>query len=312
MKYLYALLGKTLSHSLSPFIHEQLFNISKKSKKNPHNGDYILIEKNSLENLTIPKLIQECKCFGELKGFNITIPYKREITPILDKTFKKMPVNCVKIYTDPDELDFMPHGVFLACGTPETPVAVGFNTDYLGFRESCEKERLGGRVLLLGFGGAGEMVANEVLKAGGDLTVVCRKGGKSYVELGNYVLEKGKKFKSAVVIKDETYVQNPQFSDVYDIMVNSTPVGMYPKMGEWFACREVFDNVGYFYDLIYNPAVTEHMKFAKQAGIPAVNGLKMLVLQAAYSHYIWYGGIFSAGQVDRIVKMCAEKMSNEQ
>jgi shikimate dehydrogenase len=154
---------------------------------------------------------------------------------------------------------------------------VGYNTDLFGFEKSVEilGAKLNSRVCLLGFGGAGKMTAHAVKKAGGELTIATRENINE--------------------LKGE-----------FDLLVNSTPVGMFPNMAE---SPIDFENVSakFVLDLIYNPAETLLISLAEAKGAKTMNGLVMLVWQAIKSHEIWYGAKLSDDDAAKIIKKLTPK-----
>jgi shikimate dehydrogenase len=237
----YGLIGFPLGHSLSPLIHSEIF------KRTGHNGEYSLYETKPEDFGNIPLS----------DGFNVTIPYKEAIIPFCEKLDESAAaigaVNCVSR-------------------------KAGYNTDLFGFEKSVEilGADLSKRVCLLGFGGAGKMVAHAVKKAGGELTIATRK---NINELSKTKAE-------------------------FDLLVNSTPVGMFPNISE---TPIDFENISakYVIDLIYNPAETKLLSLAKEKGAKTMNGLIMLVWQAIKSHEIWYGGKITDACADEIIAKTA-------
>jgi shikimate dehydrogenase len=236
----YGLIGYPLGHSLSPLIHGEIF------RRTGHEGEYKLYEIKPEE-------------FGALSldGFNVTIPYKELVIP-----------HC-------EELD----GGAAAIGAVNCVSGKkGFNTDLFGFEKSIELlgASLGSRVCLLGYGGAGKMVAYSVRNAGGQLTVATRESING-------------------------------LTGGFDLLVNSTPVGMYPNTD---ASPIDFESVSakYVLDLIYNPTETKLLSLAKRQGAKTMNGLIMLVWQAIKSHEIWYGARLSDDDADEIIQKTAASL----
>ncbi|MCL2077749.1 MAG: shikimate dehydrogenase [Oscillospiraceae bacterium] len=247
----YGLIGYPLGHSLSPFIHEEIF------KKNGLRHHYSLYE--------IPPEELESKqhLLSSLDGFNVTIPLKELIIPLcekLDKSAEFGAVNCVKDKT-------------------------GYNTDIFGFEKSIKAlgANLKSRVCLLGYGGAGKMVAHAVQKAGGRLTIAEKDS---------------KKLKTCQA--KANLVKTGDLKGDFDLLINSTPVGMYPKIK---AAPIDFKHVkaNFVLDLVYNPVETKLLTLAKEKGAKTMNGLVMLVWQAIRSHDIWYGGKLTDKQAEEII-----------
>lgn len=236
----YALIGEKLGHSYSKTIHEMYFELCGMSSE----YDLIEIEKNNLKTY-----------FADLKknisGFNVTIPYKQDIIPLLDGVSEEAcrigAVNTVK-FSD--------------------GAAYGYNTDYYGLSMTFEKfgiSVLNKKVVILGTGGASKAACTA-----------CRDLGA----------------KEIVFVSRNTDISGEYEIIGYgdricgDIMINATPVGMYPKVN-FSPVFDIYDGFEAVFDLIYNPSKTELMKLAEKKGIKAVNGLYMLVSQAMRSQEIW-------------------------
>ena len=251
---MFGLLGKSLGHSFS----KDYF--TKKFSELNLNYSYQNIE---IENISdIIPFIKENK---NLKGFNVTVPYKEEIIPFLDfidDTAKEVgAVNTVKIYDD---------------GRLK-----GFNTDVIGFEKLLEesqsrkdtKSHSFSNALIFGSGGASKAVQYVLNKKNIPYKIVSRafKLGVRSVELG--------------VGYDE--INATGFSP-YSIIINTTPVGMFPNVNE---CLELpystIESRHIFIDLIYNPEETLFLKNARLNGASTYNGLKMLHEQAEASWRIW-------------------------
>jgi shikimate dehydrogenase len=249
---IYGLVGKKLGHSFSKDYFTEKFLL------NNLNYSYQNIEIQNIEDI-IP-YIKEHK---NLKGFNVTVPYKEEIIPFLDDidiTAKEVgAVNTVKIYDD---------------GSLK-----GFNTDVLGFEKLLEKTtRLQDHkttsdkdALIIGSGGASKAVQYVLKKKGVPYKIVSRKLGMRNEELGMSYEE-----------------INIKGFEPYSIIINATPVGMFPNVDE---CLELpystADEHNVFIDLIYNPDETLFMKKGKAQGSAAYNGLTMLHEQAEAAWNIW-------------------------
>ena len=87
----------------------------------------------------------------------------------------------------------------------------------------------------------------------------------------------------------------------FDLLINATPVGMYPKADACAVSDEVIGNCLSFFDVIYNPVETMLMKKARALGRTAVGGAAMLVHQAVKAHELWYGGKFAPEDISSII-----------
>lgn len=248
----YAILGYPLGHTLSPPIHKRLFSLSKTE------ADYSVMEvaPKDLE-AAMPRL-------RALSGFNITIPYKQVIIPFLDKLDSSAErygaVNCVKNVDG---------------------VLIGYNTDCYGFTRSLLSEdvRLDQKVLLLGCGGAGRMMATEVALAGGTLTIASREPLTEETVLADI-----RKLLPEFTAK---IISFPDISGHFDLLINATPVGMFPNVDELPVPAEIIACCNTVFDAIYNPRITKLLEAAIALGKKAVPGMGMLVWQAVVAHEIW-------------------------
>lgn len=262
----YGLLGYPLGHTMSPPIHQALFALYERK------ADYDIFEipPEALEQ-QIPTLLQ-------LRGFNITIPYKVDIIKYLDRLDEKAKrygsVNLVK------------------CGKEN----VGYNTDVIGFTKSVEQlgASLSSRVLLLGCGGVGRMIAIETALEGGELTIAVIP---SDLPLAEKAMAEIRALKPDAKVRAVLIDQIP---DNYDLMINATPVGMYPKVDNTPVGEDVVNRVSYLFDVIYNPNETKLMKLATKQGVKALGGMAMLVWQAAAAHEIWNGVSFQTADIAAI------------
>lgn len=95
-------------------------------------------------------------------------------------------------------------------------------------------------------------------------------------------------------------------SGEFDLLINATPVGMYPKTGACPVSREITGRCGAVFDAVYNPVKTKLIQYAEEAGIAAVGGMSMLVLQAVSAHEIWDGDSYADEQINTIISDAAK------
>lgn len=190
-----------------------------------------------------------------LRGLNVTIPYKRDVMPFLDyidpQAARIGAVNVIKINPD---------------GT-----TVGYNSDYEGFRYSLQRfipENLMMNALILGTGGASKAVQAVLEDLDMEYAFVSR------TPAGNNCIG-----------YDELNVSG---LDAYRLIINTTPLGMYPNVHEFPPIPyEQLTGSHYLHDLVYNPEETEFMKRGRQYGARVKNGLEMLYRQAEKAWEIW-------------------------
>lgn len=264
----YGLIGHPLGHSMSPLIHKKLFALSG-------------IEDYSYELIDIApeKLNESEEMLRGLRGFNITIPHKTAIIPMTDRlgesALRYNSVNCI---------------------SNDNGVMTGYNTDCDGFLRSAELLPLGGRVLLIGCGGVGRMIAIEAALHGAELTIaVIPEAVKTAQLVMAEILSKCGEASVRICLVDE-------IEGKFDLLINATPVGMYPKIDGCPVSDEIIENCLSFFDVIYNPIETLLIKKARVLGKIAVGGAAMLVYQAVKAHELWYGGEFSTEEVSAIIR----------
>lgn len=238
------LLGKNISYSFSRAYFKKKFEDEK--------IDNISYENFDIE--TIELFPSKVKNIDNLKGFNVTIPYKEAIIPyldLLDDNAKEIgAVNTIKI-TNQNKL-------------------IGYNTDYYGFTESLKPflKPHHKKALILGTGGASKAVAYSLKE----------------LDIAYYFVSRTKK--DGIDLTYETLTED--IIRQYQIIINCSPVGTFPNVE---ACPDIpykaLTNGHILYDLIYNPEETTFLKLGKQQGAITINGLEMLKLQAEKAWSIW-------------------------
>ena len=242
----YGLIGYPLGHSFS----KSYFN--EKFENEGINAEYINFEIPTLDSL--PEILASNP---ELKGLNVTIPYKEKVISYLDSISPEAraigAVNVIRV-------DHKGNDTYLK----------GFNSDVIGFTKSIEPllERFHKKALILGPGGASKAV-NFGLKSLGLETVFVsrfeRPGTIQYSQI------------------------TPDIIQEYNVIVNCTPCGMYPHIDECPQLPyEAMTSKNILYDLLYNPDETLFMKKGAQHGATVKNGLEMLLLQAFASWEFWH------------------------
>ena len=278
-RYIYALTGYPLGHSMSPFIHKALFEISK------IDASYGLVE-------TPPEDLGDSfkNTLSAFRGFNVTIPHKTAVIKYLDELSPRAElfgaVNTVDVREDK---------------------IVGHNTDCAGFLSALQSAdiELGGDVLLLGSGGVARMIAFESVLAGANLTIAVRESGVPKAE-------KIKKEIKQKLSKDCKIILLDEAEGTYDLIINGTPVGMFPNVDACPVKKEVIQSSKAAFDVIYNPYETVFIKYAKQAGIKYSGGLSMLVWQAAVAQEIWNGVKFSNEDIDKVIDLTQKELEKNE
>lgn len=275
----YTLIGHPLGHSMSPFIHDRLFKLKGREVS------YSLTDI-SPEDLNSKKEYLK----SEFVGYNITIPHKVAVIPFIDKmdtsALRYNSVNCV-------------------ANTQEG--SIGYNTDCYGFLNSLKMNDipLDGKVLLLGCGGVGRMMAIESLLHGATLTISIIEEAR---DMCNTLLtELNEKFPN---VKVEVVLMS-EITGSFDLVINSTPVGMFPKVDNCPLSDEVISKCGAVFDAIYNPVETKLVQKFKAQGKKAVGGMAMLVLQAVKAHELWDNDTYSNDEINEIIKQSNEKVEKD-
>lgn len=262
----YALIGHPLGHSMSPLIHEKLFELSGKN-----DTSYELVD---ISSEKFPESIELIKTF---KGLNVTIPHKQNVIPFMDElgasAERYNSVNCIQ----------------------NNGKLIGYNTDCDGFLMSAEKLPISENVAVLGCGGVGRMIAIETALHGGKLTlaVIPQDIRNAQILMAEII---SKCNDASIKIVDITTLD-----EGFDLVVNATPVGMYPKVDGCAVSDSVIEKSRSFFDVVYNPTETLLMKKARTQGKIAIGGASMLVYQAVKAHEIWYGGTFETEDINKII-----------
>lgn len=208
---------------------------------------------------------------GDYSGLNVTIPYKKDVIPYLDHlTDRAKRIGAVNTIV-----------------RQEDGSLVGHNTDYFGFLSMVNRSGLqvsGKKVLVLGSGGASATVVAVLEELGANPVVISRTGENHY---GNLHLHKDT-----------------------SVIVNTTPVGMYPHNGSTPVDISAFPNLEGVLDVVYNPARTQLPLDAEQRGLIAMNGLWMLVAQAKESAEWFTGTSIPDSKIDQIHRILRRQMEN--
>ena len=273
----FMVIGHPIAHTMSPFINARLFSLSGKS------ADYGVLD------ISPSELTVQMAKLRTLDGFNVTIPHKQAIIPFLDELNEKSTfsgsVNTVK--NDGGRL-------------------IGCTTDGAGFcgALSAVGASLKGRTVIVGAGGAGRVMAFEAALQGGLVTVAVRPHSVPAAE--KLCAEIRSKVSNARV----DFCLLDEISGSIDLLANATPVGMYPNTAQCPVSEEIINKAACVFDAVYNPNETMLLKMARKNGIKTINGMSMLVWQAAASHEIWYGATFEAVDIAALCKDAVNEMNN--
>lgn len=256
MKKLF-LIGKSLKHSISPFIHNRIL-----SELNI-DAIYTNVELSDTEKLK--EFVEMVRKDEDVVGFNITIPYKEDILEFCDEVSEDVKIiqaaNTVK---------------------KENGKLKAYNTDWIGFKRSLEEVGIDvkdKRILILGAGGAAKACIYGLYKMGAEEIFVANRTYEKAESLR-------KQYKEFVDIEILKWSEIDSFNS--DIVINTTPIGMFPDT-EKSPLKVLSGSVRFVYDMIYNPPKTKLLKMAETNGKISLNGLKMLIYQAVEAEKIWFG-----------------------
>jgi len=250
----FALIGKPISHSISPALHNFWFEKYKIS------AEYFLLEitENKIEGI-LDKIRKK-----EIQGINVTIPYKKTVVPFLDEIIndaeKTSSVNT--IYLD------------------DRNRLIGENTDVYGFEKTLIKEpeeNLSGKdVLILGAGGVTPSIVYVLRKLKAENIFLSNRSVKKTEEIK-------KTFPFVNIISWEKKIE--KIKEI-DLLINATSLGT--KNEEDFPHMFLnFKKSLIYYDLVYNPAQTKLMKHFIKNNIKVLNGLEMLIYQGQKAFNLW-------------------------
>ncbi len=245
----YFVIGNPIDHSLSPKLHNHWF------KENNINAIY---EKKRTKEQDLQFIISQIKQ-KKINGINITVPFKKAVIPYLDKLSPEaeqtQSVNTIILNKDK---------------------LVGHNTDVPGFEKAIKDLNFkfeGKKVFILGAGGVAPSIIFALRKMSVNKIIISNRTRQKADDLKN-------QFKTLEVIN---WGNLPSF----DIVINATSLGLNNE-----TINLDFSSVGekkLFYDIIYNPSVTNFLKEGKKLGNKSENGKLMFVYQASEAFKLWHG-----------------------
>lgn len=243
---LYGIIGNPLTHSFSPRFFTEKF------LKERIDAQYLKFEITSISHFQ--DVVRE---HAELKGLNVTIPYKEVVIPFLDSI-------------DPQAEEIGAINVIKFIKEDGAIRLVGYNSDIIGFQNSITpllNADIHKKALILGTGGASKAVAKALDNLGVEFTYVSRSA-----KSGQLVYED----LNRDIIQDNT------------IIINTSPLGTFPEVDEAADIPYHFLTPEHLlYDLVYNPAETKFLRLGKAQGAIIKNGAEMLELQALAAWDIW-------------------------
>ena len=246
------LLGRKLGHSYSPAIHALLGDY-----------EYRLYEKE-------PEELESFLRNSDWDGINVTIPYKQSVIPYMDSLTP----------------------IAQELGAVNTIVRrggklIGANTDYWGFRSMVARSGIspaGKKCLVLGSGGASQVVQFVLKDLQAQVIVISRNGADNYQNISRH-------------------------ADA-SIIVNTTPVGMYPEVGVSPVDLDMFPTLEAVLDVVYNPSRTQLLLDAERRGLVTMNGLWMLISQAIFAALKFAGKRTGSRSIEEVHQILKSQMEN--
>lgn len=280
----YGVIGHPIGHTLSPFIHTKLMSLS------GIDGDYGVfdIAPDELDARFSDTL-------SKLDGFNATIPHKQAVIHLLSETDET-----ADLYGSVNTVD-------ITRGNDGSSFAKGYTTDGLGFELALKNGGIdfGKNVTIIGCGGVGRVIANVCAANGCTLKILecgaALASAKAFAEQLNARCGNG----TASVFSTDN------FDGFSDLLINATPLGMFPKTDGCAASDSLISKAGAVFDVVYNPVDTALIKKAKANGAKAMSGMTMLVYQAAAAQTIWNGSEFDPRDIDVLSEDCVKELTNK-
>jgi len=256
VKKVYGVIGDPIEHSLSPVMHNAAFEAL--------GLDAIYLAFRVAEH-ELGDAIRGAKSLG-IAGLNVTIPLKEKALAFVDADDVATRIGAINT-------------IAFTSGTP-----TGYNTDGIGAL-TVLKERVGEmrgkEVLILGAGGAARAIAFYLDAEGARLTIANRSEDRAAM------LASSLHNADFISLREEELKRHIRDAD---ILINTTPVGMYPRADATLVNARMMHPELVVFDIVYNPAETKLLREAKKAGVQTIiEGVKMLVYQGAASFRIWTG-----------------------
>ncbi|NLL04539.1 MAG: shikimate dehydrogenase [Clostridiaceae bacterium] len=273
---LLGLIGNPVEHSISPQLHNSLSKLL---------GLDLMYVPLKIEKENLGVLVKALKAV-DFVGFNVTIPFKREIMKFIDDNTKEA----------------------ILMGSINTVKKIegrlyGYNTDGEGFlrafKESAGTGFKGKKVVMLGAGGVARPIAVKIAMDGAEKISIVNRTTQKSVELAEVVNENIREIVQVYNFEDKTLKMAFEESD---IIINTTSVGMEPHTEESLVSDMEYFNGQIVYDVVYNPTKTKFLIDAENRGCKAINGLGMLFYQGINAYEIWTGVKFSDEELKKIYK----------
>lgn len=275
-----AVVANPIKHSISPFIHNRAFEATNT------NGVYLAWE---VEGTDLAETVANIRRY-QMFGINLSMPYKEQVIPYLDQLSEEARlIGAVNTVVNRE-------------GT-----LIGYNTDGKGFFKSLPSFKISGkRMVLLGAGGAAKAILSQAILDGvSQVSVFVRSAS---IEKTRPYLEKLQNetgFKADLFALEDVSELQARITDS-DLLVNATSVGM-DGVSQPIPTSIVLPEKILVADVIYQPFETPFLKWARNQGNHAVNGLGMLLYQAAEAFQLWTGKEMPTAQIWELLKQKYQK-----
>ena len=278
---LVGLIGHPIKHTYSPFIYNVAFDIKKL--------DYLYLPFD-VPAANLGNAVKGMVALG-IKGFNVTIPHKVNIMQLLNNVSDEA-AGVGAVNTVVNDLGRLS----------------GYNTDVYGVLKSLEKYKssiAGKQVTVTGAGGGARAVVYTLIKYFKPVAInIVNRTEQKAETLRKYFSEK-MKFDAIKCFE----LLSPGLKEIFrnsGLIVNATPVGMYPEVDDAVVTEENFNKDQIVFDLVYNPSRTKLLNTAAKQGAHIINGTEMLINQASKSFELWTGEIMPVPDLIRSLEMMIE------
>ncbi len=266
----YCIFGNPVKHSLSPAMHNAAF------KELGINAVYLAFETGDIK-----PALQAMKIF-KIYGASITIPHKNEVLKYIDNA-------------DPLVKEIGALNTLLN----DKGNITGYNTDGYGALQALLNNGIrikNSKILILGNGGAAKAIAFTLLNEGAELAIAGRNMGK-VSGLVNTLRKKNKSVEFSLI--DD---MNRSFVSNFDIIINTTSVGMSPDVNSMPISANLVQKKHTVFDIIYSPHITQLLETSREKGCKIIHGIEMLVNQGAKQFEIWTGQKAPLSVMEKAVK----------
>ena len=275
-----AVVANPIKHSVSPFIHNQAFEATHT------NGVYLAWE---VEGTDLAETVANIRRF-QMFGINLSMPYKEQVIPYLDQLSEEARlIGAVNTVVNRE-------------GT-----LIGYNTDGKGFFKSLPSFKISRkRLVLLGAGGAAKAIlAQAILDGVSQISVFVRSSSMEKTRPYLEKLQNETGFKADLFALEDVSELQARITDS-DLLVNATSVGM-DGVSLPIPTSVLLPEKLLVADVIYQPFETPFLKWARNQGNHAVNGLGMLLYQAAEAFQLWTGKEMPTAQIWELLKQKYQK-----